>query len=108
MRKCSSTLISQNGDRMSTNTSQNGNDRLGEAMAVLIQDQAAFVAQLADSERHRAENERQHLRFERETRGDVALMKAQMAKIIHEISEHNSIIERATEAVREKIGFKGP
>ena len=41
-------------------TSPNGRDRLEEAMATLIQNQAAFIAQLA-------ETNRAHLQFERET-----------------------------------------
>ena len=36
------------------------------------------------------------------------LNEAQMAEIIRVLSEHNRQIERLTEAVREKIGFKGP
>jgi hypothetical protein len=69
-------------------TSQNGHDRLDEAMALLIQNQAAFVG-------HMAENERRFARIE-----------GQMAEIIRILSEHNRKIDQLTEAVREKIGFK--
>jgi hypothetical protein len=41
-------------------TTRNGHDRLDEAMAMLIQDQAAFVSQMS-------ETERLHMKFERET-----------------------------------------
>ena len=85
----------------------NGRDRLEEAMALLVQNQAAFVGQLA-------ETDRQHLQFERETAERFARIEAQMAEIIRVLNEHGRLLaehgrqlERLTEAVREKIGFKG-
>jgi hypothetical protein len=87
-------------------TSSNGRDRLDEAMALLVNNQAAFVSQLA-------ENNREHLKFERETHDRFARIEAQMAEIIRVLNEHGRILqdhgtlmERLTEAVREKIGFK--
>ena len=89
-------------------TEQNGPTRLEEAMAMLIQNQAAFVGQLS-------ENDRRHLKFESETAERFARIEAQMAEIIRVLNEHNRIlsehsrmIERLTDAVREKIGFKAP
>jgi predicted nucleic acid-binding Zn-ribbon protein len=80
-------------------TSQNGHGRLEEAMAVLIQNQAAFVGHIAD-------NDRRHLEFERESSERVARIEAKMAEIIRVLSEHGRQLERLTEAVRDKIGFK--
>jgi hypothetical protein len=79
---------------------QNGRDRLDEALATLIQNQAAFVGRLA-------ENDRRHLEYERETAGRSARIEAQMAEIIRVLNEHSRILERLPEAVREKVGFKG-
>ena len=96
-------------------SSQNGHDRLEEAMALLIQNQAAFVGRLADADRERAEIERRHLEFERETAERFARIEAQMAEIIRVLNEHGQILaehgrllEHLPEAVHEKIGFKSP
>jgi hypothetical protein len=93
----------------------NGHDRLEEAMATLLQNQAAFVSSLAESNRERAEIERRHqeferrhFEFERETKERFSRIEAQMAEIIRVLNEHTLILERLPEAVREKIGFKVP
>jgi hypothetical protein len=77
----------------------NGRDRLEEAMALLIQNQAAFVA-------HAAETDRLHTKLERETNERFARIEAQMAEIIRVLNEHSRILEQLPEAIREKIGFK--
>lgn len=84
----------------------NGQDRLSEAMALLIQNQAAFVADLRESEHQRLEFQRQHLEFERATQEQFAQIKAQMAEIIRVLNEHGRILANLPEAVRDKIGFK--
>lgn len=88
-------------------TSPNGRDRLEEAVATLIQTQAAFVARLAESDRR-------HLELERETAERSARIEVQMAEIIRVLgehgrllAEHSRLLERLPEAVRDKIGFKG-
>lgn len=86
--------------------SQNGHDRLAEALATLVQNQASFVAQLGNNERQQLEFKRQHLEFERETKERFARIEAQMAEIIRVLSDHTRVLERLTEAVRDKIGFK--
>jgi len=68
-------------------------------MAMLIQNQATFVSRLA-------ETDRRHLEFERETAERFTRIEAQMAEIIRVLNEHTRQLERLTEAVREKIGFK--
>jgi hypothetical protein len=88
-------------------TPQNGHDRLEEAMAMLIQNQAAFVGRLSESESRHSEFERRHLEFERETAERFARIEAKMAEIIRVLSEHGRLLERLPDAVREKIGFKG-
>ena len=70
--------------------SENGHDRLEEAMALLIQNQAAFVGQMA-------ENNRRHLEFEREANERFARIEAQMAEIIRVLTEHGRLLERLTE-----------
>ncbi|TMQ30712.1 MAG: hypothetical protein E6K70_23760 [Planctomycetota bacterium] len=69
-------------------------------MALLIQNQAAFVSRLAETDRI-------HAQFERETAERFARIEAQMAEIIRVLSEHGRLLERLPEAIRDKIGFKG-
>jgi hypothetical protein len=92
----------------------NGHSQLETALATLIQNQAAFVAQLSESEQRRLEYERRHQEFELETKERFARIEAQMAEIIRVLNEHGRILtehsrimERLTEAIRERIGFKG-
>jgi hypothetical protein len=93
----------------------NGHDKLEEALARLIQNQAAFVSSLAESNRERAEIERRHqeferrnFEFERETKERFARIEVQMAEIIRVLNEHTLILERLPEAVRNEIGFQIP
>lgn len=79
---------------------QDGHDRLEEAMALLIQNQAAFVSRLSETDRAHAESERK-------TAERFAHIETQMAEIIRVLGEHRRLLERLPEAVREKIGFKG-
>jgi hypothetical protein len=79
--------------------SRNGRDRLDEAMAMLIQNQAAFVAQHADLERR-------HLELRSEAVERFARIEAQIAQIIQVLTDHSRQLERLTEAVRDNIGFK--
>jgi hypothetical protein len=88
-------------------TTPNGRDRLEEAMAMLIQNQAPFVSRLAESDSVYAENERRHLEYERETAERFARIEAQMAEIIRVLNEHSRLLERLPELIREKIGFNG-
>ena len=94
-------------------TSRNGRDRLDEAIAMLIQNEAAFVSRLAENdkrwaeiERHHLEFERRHFEFERETAEHFSRIEAKMAEIIRVLAEHGRLLERLPEAVRDKIGFK--
>jgi hypothetical protein len=81
-------------------TQPNGRDRLEDALATLIQNQATFVNRLS-------ETDRRHSEFERETAERFARIEAQMAEIIRVLSEHGRLLERLPDAVRDKIGFKG-
>jgi hypothetical protein len=80
---------------------EQGNGRLEEAMAVLLQNtatlvqtQAAFVASMAENNRRWAESERNIM--ERFSRVEAILI------------EHNRILQALPDAIREKIGFKVP
>ena len=82
-------------------TPSNGHDRLSEALAILIQNQAAFVAA-------QRETDRLHSQYERESAERFARIETQMAQIMRVLAEHGRILERLPEAVREKISFKPP
>jgi hypothetical protein len=85
----------------------NGRQRLEEAIAMLVRNEAAFVARLSDSDQRHAENERLRLQYEREAAERFARIEADMAMIIRVLGEHTRMLERLPEAVREKIGFQG-
>jgi hypothetical protein len=74
--------------------SDNGHNRLEEAVAILIQNQASFLTHTAETERATSQ------RFAR--------IEADIAAILRILSEHSRLLERLPEAVREKIGFKTP
>lgn len=102
--------------------SQNGHDRLEEAIALLIQNEAALAARLVDSDKRQAEidkrqaeNERLHLKNDRrwlklkqQSDERFARIEKDMASIIQVLNEHTRILERLPDALREKIGFKAP
>jgi len=76
-------------------------------MAMLIQNEAAFVAQLAGYNRVHSELERQHLELKRQSDERFARIEAKMAEIIRVLGEHGRLLEHLPEAVRDKIGFQG-
>jgi hypothetical protein len=78
---------------------QNGRERLEEAMALLIQNQATFLSRVS-------ETDRRHLEFEREANERFARIEAKMGEIVRILAEHGRLLERLPEAVREKIGFR--
>jgi hypothetical protein len=84
-----------------------GRDRLEEAIAMLVQNEAAFVGRLSENDRRHAENERLHLELKREADERFARIEAKMAEIIRVLAEHGRLLERLPEAIRDKIGFKG-
>lgn len=73
-------------------TTSNSGDRLKEAMAMLIQNQAAFLGRMSETERASSE------RFGR--------IEQDMSAILRVLAEHSRLLERLPEAVREKIGFE--
>jgi GTP1/Obg family GTP-binding protein len=85
----------------------NGRDRLEEAMAMLIQNQAAFLNRLADTDSRIAESERHYAELRREASERFARIEADIAAILRVLAEHGRLLERLPDAVRDKIGFKG-
>ncbi|HET9220446.1 MAG TPA: hypothetical protein VFR18_25940 [Terriglobia bacterium] len=71
------------------------NDPLAQAMALLIQNQATFVAQLGESQKKFGELEARIARVERSLEDIKAILRAQ-----------SEILAEIPEAVRLKIGFK--
>jgi len=69
-----------------------GNGRLEEALATLIQNQAAFVTRMSEIDARVADMDR--LNAERFARIEALLL------------EHNRILQALPDAIREKIGFK--
>jgi hypothetical protein len=87
-------------------TRSNRNNRLEEAVALLMQNQAtlmqnqaAFLARVSEMDRVSSE------RFARiEER--LGRLEANMETILRVLSEHARLLEALPEAVRQKIGFK--
>ncbi|HTU89889.1 MAG TPA: hypothetical protein VMF69_07325 [Gemmataceae bacterium] len=82
-------------------TKSEGNGRLEEAMALLIQNQASFVAQMAETNRQIAEIQRQIAETDR-------INAERFRRIEAILLEHTRILQALPEAVRDKIGFKAP
>lgn len=70
------------------------NGRLEEAIALLLQNQAHFLARMAEMDRISSE------RFAR-----IESILIEHSRIL---AEHGEILERLPDAIREKIGFKAP
>ena len=78
-----------------------GNGRLEEALAILIQNQAAFVTRMAEIDARMAETNR--INAERFARIEALLLEHNRMLL-----EHNKILEALPDAIRDKIGFKAP
>lgn len=76
----------------------NGRDRLDEAMAMLIQNQAAFLSRISEMDRTSSE------RFAR-IEQDMSSILRVLAEHSQVLAEHSRMLERLPEAVRAKIGF---
>jgi len=93
------------------------NSNLEQAMALLIQNQAAFVAQLGSMDERFARMDERSARIEARTDERFARMEERMDKrfarveerldrIEQILEEHHQILVGLPEAVRDKIGFK--
>ena len=69
--------------------------KLEDAIATLVQNQAALVAQYTAFVSHLDEDRQRFARIER----DLDLIKALLVK-------HEEILEKMPDAIKEKIGFK--
>ena len=85
---------------------QRNGDRLDEAIVVLIQNQASFLAQLTESNRENekrfAENEKRLGKIEKhfdKLERDMKSIKAMLLR-------HERLLMELPEAVRQKIGFQ--
>jgi hypothetical protein len=76
-------------------------DPIQAAIALLIQNQAAFVAQQAETNKIMAESERRLTR-------DVEEIKATIARMSEDITRLYDLIEQLPETLRQKIGFRTP
>jgi hypothetical protein len=82
-------------------TKNAGDGRLEEALATLIQNQAAFVARMSDIDAQMAETNR--INAERFARIEALLLEHTRI-----LQEHGRIMQALTDAIREKIGFNAP
>ena len=80
-------------------TPQYGRNRLEEAMAMLIQSEAAFVSRRAEIDHRLAETERASSEC-------FARIEKLLTAILHILSEHSRLLERLPEAVCDKIVYQ--
>ena len=76
-------------------TKKNSNGNLESAMALLIQNQAQFVAQLSETNKRFGQIDEKFARIEK----DLDLIKALLL-------QHEDTLKKLPEAIRDKIGFK--
>ena len=76
-------------------TKKNGAGNLKSALAQLIQNQAQFVGQLAETNKRLGQSDEKFGRIEK----DLDLIKALLLR-------HEDTLKKLPEAIREKIGFK--
>ncbi len=95
------------GDTMARTKNQ-GNGRLEEALATLIQNQASFLARMADNDQRMAEMDR--INTERFARIEVLLLEHSRILADHSriLGDHTRILQALSDTIREKIGFKIP
>lgn len=82
-------------------TKNEGNSRLEEAMALLIQNQASFLARIAEIDSRVAEMDR----ISSERFGRIETLLLDHSRIL---AEHTRILQALPETIRQKIGFKTP
>lgn len=83
-----------------------GNGTLAQAIALLIQNQAAFVAELAEANRERTAIERRteaRFRHIEKTMDEMKAMLIDRERVLREVYE---MLKELPEAVRQKIGFE--
>lgn len=73
-----------------------------QAMATLLTNQAAFLAQLADSNKARAEADLRFARIEK----DLDEIKALLRRHDRVLAQHSEILANLPDAVSRRIGFK--
>jgi hypothetical protein len=81
------------------NESRNG--RLEEAMATLLQNQAAFLARISAMDQRYSEMDQRYSEMER-------INSERFARIEAILLEHSRILQALPEAIRQKIGFRVP
>jgi len=84
------------------------NGRLEEAMATLLQTQAAFLARISETDRELAELKR--INAEHFARIETILLEHSriLAEHTRILADHSRILAALPDAIRDKIGFKIP
>jgi len=88
---------------MATRKNSNSNNHLEEAMALLISNQAAFVEQIARTDRDRTAQKQEFEEFRRETRERLSRIEAALVQLPKEIKKD---LLQLPKAIKKEIGFK--
>ncbi len=81
--------------------SKNGNGKLEDAIATLIQNQASFLARMSEIDARVGETNERMVETNR-------INSERFARIEAILIEHNRILQALPDAIRDKIGFKAP
>jgi predicted nucleic acid-binding Zn-ribbon protein len=99
---------------MKKTSTNSRNNHLEEAMALLINNQAAFFKQMSESEKETAAVRREMLELKRESdqlRRESDQLRRESDERFRRIEaillEHTQLLQALPETIREKIGFKG-
>ena len=85
---------------------KNSNGTLEAAMALLINNQAALVAQHTSFLTQMAETNKRVDQFSAETKGQFARIEKDLDQIKAILIRHEQALNDMPEAIRQKIGFK--
>lgn len=84
------------------------NGRLEEAMALLIHNQAEFVAELRETNSQHREADKRMAEADKRMTDIQQENRERFARIEALLLEHNRMLQALPDAVRQKIGFAAP
>jgi len=96
---------------VATRKNSNSNNHLEEAMALLIRNQAAFVEQIARTDRDRTEQKQELEAFRRETRERLSRIELALVELPKQLKkellqEIQKQLLQLPKAIKKEIGFK--
>jgi len=82
------------------------NSTLDQAIALLVQNNAAFLLQLAETNKRQADTDRRLARLEIENRERFERIEEEIRQIKLILLRHEQMLAALPETIRQKIGFE--